>query len=58
VREQTKARAALVIVIGGTLGDGFACQSDLQTVMHLPELLEKVAADIRTSRDAKIGQAG
>jgi hypothetical protein len=47
IRERTKASGVLLIVIGGTKGQGFACQADLITTVMLPQLLESVAADIR-----------
>jgi anion-transporting ArsA/GET3 family ATPase len=46
-REAAKARGVLLIVIDGAHGSGFACQADLQTTATLPDLLEKVARDIR-----------
>lgn len=47
VRLKLRAAGVLLIVIGGAHGDGFACQADLQTTVTLPDLLERVAADIR-----------
>ena len=49
VREETQADAVIVIVLGGTRGSGFACQADLMTTARLPELLERVTAEIRMS---------
>jgi NAD(P)H-dependent flavin oxidoreductase YrpB (nitropropane dioxygenase family) len=36
-----------LIVIGGPDGGGFSCQADLQTTARLPDLLERMAAQIR-----------
>jgi hypothetical protein len=47
VREQTRAAGVLLIVIDGNVGSGFSCQADLITTARLPDLLERVAADIR-----------
>ena len=48
VRKRAKARGAVVIVIGGSKGPGFSCQLDAVTLLALPDLLEQMAADIRT----------
>jgi hypothetical protein len=47
VRQETNAGAVLLIVLDGVHGSGFSCQADLATTLTLPELLERVAADIR-----------
>lgn len=49
VREQTKARGAIVIVIDGHLGGGFSVQADFNTTLKLPEILETMAKEIRQS---------
>jgi len=46
VRERTGG-SVLLIVAGGNKGNGFACQTDLETALLLPNLLENVAAQIR-----------
>lgn len=38
---------AIVIVVGGSRGNGFSCQADLRTTLLLPELLENIAGQIR-----------
>jgi len=50
----TKAREAtggsvVLIVIGGAAGDGFSAQTDGDTLLRLPELLERTAREIRAS---------
>lgn len=47
VREQAEARGAIIIVIGGNRGEGFECQLDYITMTKVPELLERMAAQIR-----------
>jgi len=47
VREQTKARGAVVVVFGGEQGDGFSCQADLEMMLALPLILENIARQIR-----------
>ena len=49
VRDQAGATAAIVIVIGGPAGTGFSCQADARTLLALPDILEKIAAQIRES---------
>jgi hypothetical protein len=44
---QNAAGGVLVIVIGGNKGNGFSCQADPQTTMHLPDLLENIARQLR-----------
>jgi hypothetical protein len=38
---------AIVIVLGGNRGNGFACQADITTTLALPDLLEEIARQIR-----------
>jgi hypothetical protein len=47
VRMVTNARGVLLIVIDGEHGSGFSCQADMETTLRLPEILERIAADIR-----------
>jgi len=47
VRERAKARGAIVIVIDGERGDGVSVQADIVATLKLPEMLEKIAQDIR-----------
>lgn len=49
VMNETDATMAVVIVLGGNKGKGFSVQSsDLNLIAALPELLESVAAEIRS----------
>lgn len=43
--------AVMVIVLGGNRGNGFSMQSDLESLVMLPELLEDVAHQIRKDRN-------
>ena len=45
--ERAKARGAIVIVIEGERGGGVSVQADIVTTLKLPEMLEKIAQDIR-----------
>jgi len=47
VREQAGASGAIVIVVGGKRGNGFAAQGDLATTLALPDMLEHIAAQMR-----------
>ena len=49
VREQAKARGAIVIIFDGDKGSGFSVQADGLVTLGLPDLLETIAADIRKS---------
>lgn len=49
VRRKSKARAALLVIIGGNKGEGFAVQADAQTLAKLPVILENMAHEIRQS---------
>lgn len=46
-RESTDASSVVLIVIDGNKGTGFSVQSDLDTLVRLPELLEELARQIR-----------
>lgn len=46
-RGMTKAKAVIVIVFDGINGSGFSVQAEDCMVTHLPELLERLATDIR-----------
>lgn len=50
VRIETKARAAIVIVFDGVEGFGFSCQADVRTTAALPDILERMAAQIREGK--------
>ena len=41
----------IVIVMGGNKGNGFACQTDLVTMLRMPDMLENIARQIRESGD-------
>jgi hypothetical protein len=50
VREQAGVSdegGAIVIVMGGKRGSGFACQADIASTLALPDLLEHIARQIR-----------
>jgi hypothetical protein len=51
VREAARARAVIVIVIGGDKGGGFSVQAGEDVVLNLPALLRVVADDIEDGRD-------
>jgi len=53
VRERTEARAVLVVVIDGKLGNGFSFQGDPLSLASVPEMLEDVARQIREDRAAR-----
>ena len=58
-RESQKANAAIVIVMNGQRGTGWAVQGEPDGIEHLPNFLEGIAADIRTSlkkADEKAGE--
>ena len=51
VREKAKAKACIVIIMGGNHGHGFSMQaeekvSSMEWVSEIPEVLRKVANDI------------
>lgn len=52
VREAAKAQGAVVIIINGEHGQGFSVQGDIATLLHLPDMLDQVSAQIR--RDLKV----
>jgi hypothetical protein len=43
----------IVIVVGGSKGNGFSCQADLETTLALPDMLEGVARQIRERETMK-----
>lgn len=49
-REQAQASGAILIIVDGKLGSGFACQTDLKTLLMLPELLRELADQIEKDR--------
>lgn len=50
VREQAKAKCALVIVIGGELGSGFSMQTeDVWVMARVPSILRDTAKQIEDS---------
>jgi hypothetical protein len=52
VRERAEATGAIVIVIDGNRGNGFSCQAGVGTLLELPDILEKLAEQIRESGPA------
>jgi hypothetical protein len=55
VREQAKADGVVVLVFGGTHGDGIQIQADVFTTLGLPKFLEHLAAAIRRDLTATGG---
>lgn len=52
VREQSDARVAIVIIVGGNKGSGFSCQSDDAAVLlKVPDMLEDMARSIRADNE-------
>jgi hypothetical protein len=47
VREKAQAQVAIIIVIDGNKGSGFSCQATPLVMVDVPQVLEKLAADIR-----------
>lgn len=47
VREKANANGVIVVVFGGDKGNGFSCQADAATTAALPDVLERIAAQIR-----------
>ena len=47
IREKTNASGVIVIIIDGTLGNGFSCQVDQKLILKLPDILEFMAKEIR-----------
>jgi hypothetical protein len=50
VRQRTRARGVILIVLDGHLGNGMSAQIDGAIVDQVPALLEQVARDIREGR--------
>lgn len=48
-RESTKASGVLLVVIGGEKGSGFSVQAAPETIAAIPDILEKMAAEIRAA---------
>lgn len=53
VRKDTEAEGAIVVVIGGSLGSGFSVQCPPHILEKLPDILENMAAKIRTETPPK-----
>lgn len=47
---QCGATGALLIVLDGTRGPGWACQATLEQLARLPEVLESIAKQMRADR--------
>ena len=57
VRTETKALAAIVIIVEGDRGNGFSCQSrDDVNIAGLAAVLEEVAGQLRDSVKQKEGE--
>ena len=46
VMEKTNAQGVILIVIGGTKGEGFAVQATLQVTLALPSMLRNIADQV------------
>lgn len=56
-REATQAKAVVLIVFGGTQGDGFSVQTvDPRLLLTLPELLEEIARQVREDTGGRPGE--
>ena len=55
VMERVKAQGVILIVVGGSKGEGFACQATFPTMLQLPAMLRSIADQI--DADLKSGQA-
>jgi len=51
VREQSGGHTAIVIVIGGKRGNGFACQTTAIGASILPDMLRHMADEIESDDD-------
>lgn len=49
-KRQCGATSAVLIVLDGARGPGFACQATLEHLLTLPEVLELIAKQIREDR--------
>ena len=49
VREKSHARSVIIIVMGGDKGDGFACQTDMETFLALPGPLATCRNQLRAT---------
>ena len=49
VREMAEADGVIVIIINGDKGSGFSCQLNPLMSLAIPEILERIAKDIRES---------
>ena len=47
VRKAAKAKGAIIMIINGEHGSGFSCQLDAAMTHRIPEILERMAKDIR-----------
>jgi len=56
VREVTKAKGVLLIVIGGEHGDGFSAQLPMEHTLMIPDILRRVADSIERDGPAATGQ--
>jgi hypothetical protein len=55
VRQKAKASGAMVMIFGGSKGEGFSIQASPELTLRLPELLRYIANEIERSMgtDAK-----
>jgi hypothetical protein len=53
VRARAEAQGVLLLVIGGKHGEGFSCQADLELTLLVPDMLERIAAEIRQANNSR-----
>lgn len=51
VKRKCGATSALLVVLDGRRGPGFACQATLEHLSTLPEVLEAIAKQMRADRE-------
>jgi hypothetical protein len=51
VRERTRAAGVILIVADGARGWGFSMQAPLDVTVQLPDMLERMAREIRADLD-------
>jgi hypothetical protein len=56
-RRKCGANSAVLIVIDGKRGPGFACQTTVEHLAGLPEMLEFIAVQLRADRARMRGDA-
>ena len=52
VRNKTRARGAMIIVVDGNKGSGFSCQLTVEVMKTLPGILRQMADQIEQDKKA------